>query len=271
MTGDTRQRRAPFLIPVALVALGLTSVDARAQTIRGRLLDVETGEPVDLGILVLLTLEQDTVTMTASTPDGRFSLAAPDPGSYLLRASALGYAEKEEGVFELGEGGRLNVEFRIVPRPMELEGILVSIDGPTRNHPLVRNGFVERYRRGLGHFITPRDLERTVYPDTESLFHLIPGVRVVTSNRSTVGGRSLQGPLTERVLMGSPRGRCVPTVYIDGARTPYRPGTGETLSSLLQVDWVAAVEVYSRPVQVPVEYGGPTGNLCGLIVFWTKR
>ena len=267
----SRAHRLMWLIfAVSGAALAPTS-PLHAQTIRGRLLDAQNGRPIDLGILVLLTLDQDTVTLTASNRDGRFSLTAPEPGTFLLQASAFGYGPRQEGEFELGEGGVIDLDFRIPALAIALEEILVSTDRPTASHPLVQNGFVDRYRRGFGHFITPRDLERTVYRDAESLFHLIPGVRVVPSGRVSIGGRTLVGPSTDRVLMRNAWGSCTPTVYVDGIRTKYRPDAGERLSDLVLVDWLAAVEVYARPAQTPAEYGGPTGNLCGVIVFWTKR
>lgn len=255
-----------------LIAMsGLLSTPLAAQTVQGRLLNAQTDEPIDLGILTLFTTDGDSVAVTATTPNGHFSLTAPEPGSYLLRASAFGYAEREEGVFELGDEGRVEIEFRITPRPFELEGILVSTDRPTPNHPLVRNGFVDRYRRGLGYFVTPRDLERTVYRDTESLLQFIPGVRVVASRTSNVAGRAVvPGPSSDQVWMRNAWGPCAPTVYVDGVRTHYAPDTGETLSDVLSIHLIAAAEIYSRPPQVPPEYGGPMGNKCGVIVFWTK-
>lgn len=251
-----------------IVMFGLPSPVA-SQTIGGRLLDAQTGQPIDLGVLVLITADGDSVAMTATRPDGRFSLTAPEPGDYRLYATALGYAEREEGVFELGPGGRLDIEFRISSRPIELEEILVSTDRPTASHPLVQSGFVDRHRRGMGHFITPRDLERTVYRDTESLFHFIPGVRVVATSVSSPGGASLELS-SDQVMMRNAWGPCVPTVYVDGVRTPYQPDTGETLSEMLLVDQIEAVEVYSRAAQAPPRFGGATANDCGLIVFWTK-
>ena len=254
-----------------LTLIPLVGCPLTAQTIEGRLLDADSGRPIDLGVLILITEEGDTVRMAASTPDGRFSVTAPEPGSFLLRASALGYAEREEGVFELGPGSRVGVELRIAPRPMELDGILVSTDQPAARHPLVLNGFVERYRQGIGHFITPRDLERTVYRDTESLFHFIPGIRVVSQSRSTVQGRTVLGPTTERVLMRNAWGSCVPRMYVDGVLTGYSAEMGERLSNVVDIGWIEAVEIYTRPAQVPARYGGVTRNDCGVIVFWTGR
>lgn len=261
----------PFLVVLGIV--GLAPPPLVAQTVAGRLLDADSGQPIDLGVLVLLTEEGDTAGLTASTADGRFSIAADQPGSFTLRASAWGYAEREEGVFELGEDSRIDIEFRIPPRPMDLEGILVPIDGPVSNHPLIRNGFVRRYQQGRGHFITPPDMRRTVYRDTESLFYFIPGVRVAPSMRYGTGGRAMLGPSTEPVLMRNPfePGWCVPKVFIDGIRTQYEPGTGATLSQLAPVGWIDAVEIYSRLSEVPPEYVVNDRQPCGTIVFWLKR
>lgn len=258
---------------VVLGIMGVAPATLVAQTIGGRLLDADSGQPIDLGVLVLLTEEGDTAGLTASTADGRFSIAADEPGSFTLLASALGYAQREEGVFELGEDSRIDIEFRIPPRPMDLEGILVPTDAPVSSHPLIRNGFVRRYQRGLGHFLTPPDMQRTVYRDTESLFYMIPGVRVAPSMRYVMGGRAMLGPSTETVLMRNPfeSGWCTPKVFVDGIRTQYRPGIGGTLSDLVPVGWIEAVEIYSRLSQVPPEYSAMEGKPCGVILFWLKR
>ena len=218
-------RRTTLAVAALSTALGASSSPLHAQTIRGRLLDAQNGRPIDLGILVLLTLDQDTVTLTASNADGRFSLTAPETGTFLVHASAFGYSPRQEGAFELGSHRVTAIEIRIAPQVIALEEMIVSVDRPRSNHPLIQNGFVRRYQSGFGHFLTPRDLERTVYFNTEAIFRLIPGMRVVTSSGATVGGRSLLGATSERVLMRSPFGAgwCAPAVVIDGVRMQYAP------------------------------------------------
>jgi len=226
---DELKRHASFLGALALLgATGATA--ASAQTLDGRLLDADSGAPIDLGILVLLTTEGDTVALTATDPAGGFTLSAPEPGAFLLRASAFGYTEKEDGVFELGEGGRMELEFRLASRAIDIEGILVTTERPAPGHPLIRNGFVDRYQRGFGHFISPRDLERTVFADTEALFHFVPGVRVVSTTTSAPGGGAL-GIEIDRVVMRGPFGGwCSPTVFMDGVRVSSTAGTTRTAS-----------------------------------------
>lgn len=266
--------RPSCLVPVVMAALCMTSWRLQAQTVSGRVLDVETGQPINLGILTLLDADGDTVRMTATTSDGRFSLTPAEPGNFLLQVSAFGYAARQEGEFELGEGGRLDVELRLTPLALTLDDIIVSVERPRPNHPLIQNGFVRRYQRGFGHFITPRDLERTAYFNTAALFTFVPGMRVVTSVESSVRGRRVLGPAEDRVLMRDPfdGGWCAPAVVIDGVRTQYSPGTGETLSLIMPIGWIEAVEIYRRPAEIPSEYAG-AANLegCGVIVFWTKR
>jgi hypothetical protein len=140
---------------IIAVAIGLTFVPLSAQTISGRLLDSETNRPVDLGLVMMFTESGDSVTETITNQDGYFSLTSPDPGSFLLLASAYGYRETPAGVFELGEDGEMTVAFSVRPEPLALDGVLVALDRPVFDHKLIRQGFVRRLQRGLGHFMTP--------------------------------------------------------------------------------------------------------------------
>lgn len=262
---DAARRRDRLICLLLLLSpAGLTG-----QTLDGRLLDLESGAPIDLGVLVLLTADGDTVAMTASDPAGRFTLTASGPGAYMLLASAWGYTPKEDGAYELGPGEPMEIEFGLAPRAFELEGILVTTERPPPDHPLIRNGFVERYQLGLGHFISPRDLERTVFPDTEALFHYVPGVRIVSTTLSARGGEALGIEIERLVMRGPFGGWCTPTVFMDGQRVPYRPQDGMTLSELVPLPWIQAVEIYRNVAAVPPGFG-PTGE-CGVLVFWTGR
>jgi len=100
---------------MALIAAGAlaSSPSLHAQTIHGRLLDIDTGLPIDLGLVIMLTESGDSITSALTTQNGYFSLTSPMPGTFLLLGSAWGYRETGDGVFELGEGAELTVEFRI--------------------------------------------------------------------------------------------------------------------------------------------------------------
>jgi hypothetical protein len=261
-------KRGVVPILAALFAFGISPVGG--QTIAGRLMEVESDLPIELGLIIMLTEGGDSVTATITDEDGDFVIGSRDPGSFVLVASAFGYRETRAGVFELGEGGELDIEFRVVPQPMPLEEMIVALDRPALQHSLIRNGFVRRLQRGLGRFITPYEIERSPAAATAELFRGIPGMVV---NRP---GGGLFSHMGEQVQMRGPTGLCTPDIYLDGARVSYEAFGLMALENLVPLDVVDAVEVYRRPAEVPIEYGGTQtsdgrGGGCGVLVFWTKR
>ena len=267
-----RRTAARFLhAPAIVLLLAPAASPASAQTIRGRLLDVENDVPVNLGLIIMFTEAGDSVAYTVTDEGGYFSVTSPDPGSYLLLASALGYRETPAGIFDLAEDGEMTVEFRIRPQPLLLDQILVALDRPVFDHQLVRNGFVTRYQRGLGHFITPHDIEESPARATEQLLAGIPDVVV----------RVADGPLSylgDMVVMrnisgGDAKVWCTPMVFVDGRRVTYDHLSGISLTMLVPLETVEAVEVYRRPAEIPAQYDVTrrrSEDHCGVILVWTK-
>lgn len=254
------------------------------QTISGTLLDSDTHQPIPLGLVLMYTESGDSVTSTVSDVGGRFQLSSPQPGDFVLRGAALGYRETPVGVFELGEGGSMSVEYLLEPEPLPMDALLVQVDRPVFDHHLVRNGFVRRLQRGLGKFITPHDIENSSARSTESLLEGIPSVRIGVVR---VGPHLMPSPhLGETVQIAAGGGWCEPTVYVDGIRTRYDPESGLTLTHVADLGAVEAIEVYRRAAEIPVEFspynsvanrpngvfrtGSDVGG-CGVLVVWTKR
>ena len=268
---------------VASVAAAASVAPLSAQTIRGTLMDLETGTPIDLGLVVMFTQQGDSIGLSVTDEQGRFSLTAREPGSFILLASALGYKETPAGVFELGEGGVMDVEYRIAPDPVALDELVVSLNRPIVEHRLVRNGYIRRMQRGLGAFVTPHDIEESPATSTEDLLAHVPGIRVadirtvqLTDSDSAVS-ITPRSDLGQTVEIRSPTGGwCSPTVYLDGARVPYATdglagGPAMTLSSYAPLGTVQAVEVYRRAAEIPPEYSiGPGNRACGVLVLWTR-
>ena len=152
---------------MAVLMFGTMATPAYAQTIDGTLMEVETGQPISLGLVIMMTESGDSVTSGVSNGQGRFSVTAPEAGSFILVASAFGFKETAAGVFELGPDGEMDVEFRIAAAPMPIDGILVSLQRPALEHQLVKNGFVRRVTRGLGRFITPIMIEESAAVSAE--------------------------------------------------------------------------------------------------------
>lgn len=262
--------RTPALrATLALAFLAAAAPGLAAQTIRGVLMDADTDRPIDLGLVMMFTVEGDSVTQTITNPEGYFTLTSPEPGSFLLLAGALGYKETPAGVFDLGEDGEMTVEYRIAPEPLPIDEIVVNLSRPVLEHKLVRNGFVRRYQRGLGHFITPHDIENSYATSTEQLFANVPDVIVRPSS-------GLLSYLGDQVVFRNRAGTggifCNPTVFVDGARVPYNHTDGVTLSMIVPLESVEAAEVYRSAAEIPPEYNiSQTGSTnCGVLVIWTR-
>lgn len=265
-------RQFDCLLPTLLVLLWTGPAAASAQSIDGVLVDRDTNRPIPLGLVMLYTESGDSLSATVADERGRFSLASTAPGSFVLRAASLGYAEAAEGVFDVGVGASLSVEFRLAPAPLPIDQLVVSISRPALEHHLVRNGFVRRLQRGLGLFVTPYDIEQSSARTTESLLQGMPSVRVGTVV-SRQGGVGLPSPhLGETVqIVGPDLSWCDPVVYVDGLRSHYDPSQGFTLTALAHIGDVEAIEVYRRAAEMPVEFSPGPVTRCGILVMWTKR
>lgn len=255
---------------VALVVAGGVAAPASAQTMDGTLMEVETDQPISLGLIIMLTESGDSVTSAVTDGNGRFSISSEEPGSFLLIASAFGFKETAAGVFELGEGASMDIEFRIAAAPMPIEGLLVSLQRPVLEHNLVRNGFVRRVTRGLGRFLTPVAIEESEARTAADLFRGVPGVFVVTPGG---GLGAYRGDVVRMLAQGD---YCAPTIYLDGTRLSPSMTNDTALEALVPLTQIEAVEIYRRPAEIPIEYA-MTGSAsssgtgpCGVLVIWTK-
>ncbi|NIQ54774.1 MAG: hypothetical protein GWM92_01090, partial [Gemmatimonadetes bacterium] len=61
------------------------------------------------------------VTHALTDRRGYFSVTSPDPGSFTLLGSGFGYDIRRVGIFDLGMGGEVTVEFRLSPSPTPLD------------------------------------------------------------------------------------------------------------------------------------------------------
>lgn len=251
---------------VCWLFLAIGPVEASAQTINGTLLDGATDEPIDLGLIIMMGVSGDSIDATLTNDAGRFSITAPDSGSYLLIGSAYGYHESVTGVYELGAGGVLDLEYRLAPAPFEMDEILVEL-GASRVLPakVVSSGFVRRLQRGLGHFLTPYQIEHSPERRTSDLLDRVPGVMINSPNTESYARAAL--------MLQGPIGRCYPRIYLDGILVQQN----DNIDGLVPIHEIEAVEIYRRPAEVPIEYGMGTRageedqfNPCGVVLFWTK-
>ena len=237
-------RSAAFAVTL-LVAL-TPARPACAQTVRGTVLDAETGAPIHMVDLTLLATDDSVAGVHVSDRDGRFVIRAPRAGSYRLRAARIGYGSFTTDVLVVETGHDAVVEVRLRSTAVPLDPVEAVVAGRTRR--LSRVGFYNRQAMGFGYFRTPEDLEASHPAVPRDLFRGMAGVRI------------LRGGAVQALSFSQP---CTLTVAIDG----FVVDSGWT--DVVHVTDIEAIEVYPRPNGVPVWMSG-TLSPCGAILIWTK-
>ncbi len=125
MLQPTARTSLLFVASLSL-ALGCTPAPAAAQQVTGHLLEDPAGTALAGGYVVLLR-DSSVVASTVSGADGRFLLTAPAPGRYTVRADFVGYAPATAPV-NARLGATADVELHATLRPIELEGLVASVD-----------------------------------------------------------------------------------------------------------------------------------------------
>ena len=250
--GILRLRWAHVLL-VALVSAVPSASDG--QTIRGRLLEFGSDEPIEMGMLVMISADGDSVAASLSDARGYFEVSADDPGSYLLDGSAFGYNASRVGLFELGRGGEMSVEFRLWATPLTIDGVVV--ESLVQEPVLVRNGFYRRMGQGVGTFFSPEEIQGS---NARRAIDMLQGLAGVRMRIDPVDG--------ERLMVRGSQGYCTPTLLIDGTRVTWA-GTSMRLDELIPMETVHAMELHRGISGMPIEFG--SFESCGVIVFWTKR
>jgi hypothetical protein len=206
-----------------------------------------TGRPIP-GARVTLW---GTGVETTTNERGEFFLGALPGGTHTLDVRAVGFTPVQQPV-DIIQGAAGATEVELANLGIMLDTVRVTARLYT-SRKLAE--FERRVRTGQGHYILEADIERRRPMFLTDLLRMVPGVSVMPSR---FGG--------ENVLMrGDITGRCRPEVFIDGARMfndPYFP-----LNSIVATQDIRAVEVYSRSLTVPPEFGSM--SRCGAIVIWT--
>lgn len=114
-------------IPVLfLVLLSLFSAPPlQAQTVRGTLTEEETGMPLGGALVVLLDAQGRQQTATLTNEAGHFTIQAPQPGVYRLRAERIGYRSTYSSRFQLRAGQTFEYSLVAPHEAVRLAGIEV--------------------------------------------------------------------------------------------------------------------------------------------------
>ncbi len=239
--------------PACLLAFAalLVADSLSAQTLRGRVTEGRTQEPLTDVVVSLLDEDANVLVQTETGPSGGFSLSAPGPGEYYVRAERLSFTTVTDGIFAFAsEAGEMSIVLFMLPQPTELDGIDVRIEREQIRRRLRSSGFYERAAMGFGRHIGPDEIERRPIFTFADFLRGIPGVRFEDEAIQFSGGLA---------------GTCTPNIYIDGAQVFQDFG----ITTLIQPEEVEGIEVYRGVAQTPMEWAGLNGT-CGVILIWTK-
>ena len=252
-----QRSRRTTLIPAhlrrALIGMGLVLMagmpPAHAQdpattgTIRGRLVDSETGDPIVQAIVRIRNNNAETQT----DQNGGFEFTGLPEGEYDLEMRALGFSERRERVF-LRPGQVSQRTYGMDFTGDKLPEIVVS----ARNEKVASRytEFHRRLERGLGYYVMWDELKRRGYTSVGESLRGVRGIQVRC------------GPIDCQIRMSRSR-NCDPIYYIDGNQATF-------FTSSTPVNDIYGMEVYRGASEVPAEFSGPEAG-CGVIAIWTKN
>jgi hypothetical protein len=236
-----------------IAAILLTAAPAHAQSVRGRVLDDSSDQPVQ-GVLVELRSQRGAPLGTSVTDSlGEFRLNVPQAGIFRLRARRIGYRDVESPGFDVAAGEAVEASLVIAAASVPLEPLTItSRPEPPRSLLLEQVGFYQREHRNSGTFIRHDRIERNNGGRLSDMLSEIAGVR-----RVMVRGVSTISLNRQR--------NCSPQVVLDG-----QPLVESTrIDDIVALRAIEAIEIYRGPSEAPVEFAmRETG--CGLVVIWTR-
>lgn len=259
-----RATLAPLPLSLSLlVSLVLLATPLAGQMIRGRVIETGSGEGIEQTRVVLLDSAGVAVRETISDSAGLFTLYPPDFRFYRLRAGRIGYSTVVSDPFRVDM--IIGVTLRLSVEPVEGDPLqVVSLRTPY----LDRMGFYDRWSRGIGFFIPSEEIRSRPAPRITDVLRGYRAAQVVTIR-----------PGEYDVILGSSasmaiRGRCFPTVVLDGVVVRYGGIEGDVETGrwdeIIHPSQVAGIEFYTSPSGVPTELTRGSSP-CGAILIWTQR
>ena len=213
----------------------------------GRVVDAR-GAPVSQARVQV----EGTGASALTDSSGAFLLTALPAGTWKVTVKRIG-ATPVEAAVTLPPRRRTELAVTMEQAVPELARVTVR---DRRTDRLDAVGFTARARSGMGHYLSPEDVDQAHPLRTTDLLQAMPGITVVSNGR---GGWVL------RSTRDAGRG-CV-NVYIDGM-SQMQTGADD-LNELLPAGEVGAVEVYSAGT-APGEFTTAGAGNCAAVVIWTR-
>jgi hypothetical protein len=97
-----------------------------AQVIHGQLARDGSSEPIGGALVVLLGADGTQLTGALTNPEGRFTIRAPGPGVYTLRAEQIGFATVTSPALRLADAETLEYSMLARVEPVRMDGLTVT-------------------------------------------------------------------------------------------------------------------------------------------------
>jgi hypothetical protein len=241
--------RAPRLVRIAL-AVGLTLVGPEVMqaqaTIRGRVVDSETGQPI-IGATVTLRKQNNKTFTTDSS--GRFEARDLPSGDIQLLIQMLGFLPGDYRV-RVTDSGEFDKVFSLDFTGQKMAPIAIRARA---EQVMTRyTDFEARRQRGMGAFLRWDQLTSEKFSSVGDALRTIKGVKIQCHIQ--------ENGECEARMTRSPQ--CKPVWVIDGMEAG-------SFNENTPIRDVYGIEVYRGAGEIPGEYSG-SNAACGVIVIWTK-
>lgn len=253
--------RASFGVGLGFAVLALTA-PAAAQTIVGQVLDDVHLAPIPGAVVRLLDRDGSERAQAIADSLGRFRLTPPEDGEYIMEAVRLGYVTARTPLLALHRGGTAPLELTMVPRPIGLEGLEVSVEA--RANELLRQIGLSEATLGR-RWIPPQKIESIeMKRDLGSIveWNQVPGTFVVRDENTTSGSDRMGLCVTMQRTNSAEAVRRCALVVLNGS-----------LISREQAIMIDPESIEAMAILVPREAATLYGSMGGVgaVLIWTKR
>ncbi len=170
-----------FTLSILFLALFLTAQAQKLSSIKGKLIDTTTNQPIpDATVSILNVKDSSLATFTLTNKQGIFEVKALEEGNYQLIVSHLGFETLKKSLTVTAADKNIDLGNLSMPKDIKtLEGVVITTDAPV----IIKNDTIQ-FRA---------DAFKTKPNATvEDLLKKIPGMQVDKNGNVTAQGESVQ-------------------------------------------------------------------------------